>query len=289
MEFERCLKQAVYVSATPGPYELGHAAGEVVEQILRPTGLMDPVIEVRPAKGQVDHLLGEVRTEVAQGGRVLITTLTKRMAEDLSEYYHDLGIKVRYLHSDIKTLERAEILRDLRRGVFDVLVGINLLREGLDLPEVTLVAILDADKEGYLRSYRSLIQTAGRAARNVRGHVILYGDTVTDSMRMALAETERRRTIQAAYNIRHGIVPVSIKKDVLSLEYATEDMGAVLLDLAAESSPVYGTEEAAGQIIKRLEIEMKAAAKELEFERAAALRNRIRAVKLKELELKSER
>jgi excinuclease ABC subunit B len=287
-EFERCLNQAVYVSATPGSYELGHAAGEVVEQILRPTGLMDPVIEVRPAKGQVDHLLGEVRSETAQGGRVLITTLTKRMAEDLSEYYHDLGIKVRYLHSDIKTLERAEIIRDLRRGVFDVLVGINLLREGLDLPEVTLVAILDADKEGYLRSYRSLIQTAGRAARNVRGHVILYGDTVTDSMRMALTETERRRTIQSDYNAKHGIVPVSIKKDVLSLDYSTEEMGAVQLDLAAESPAVYETAEAAESIIQRLEIEMKAAAKELEFERAALLRNRIRALKLKELELKPE-
>jgi excinuclease ABC subunit B len=287
-EFERCLTQAVYISATPGPYELGHAAGEVVEQILRPTGLMDPVIEVRPAKGQVDHLLGEVQTEVAQGGRVLITTLTKRMAEDLSEYYHDLGIKVRYLHSDIKTLERAEIIRDLRRGVFDVLVGINLLREGLDLPEVTLVAILDADKEGYLRSYRSLIQTAGRAARNVRGHVILYGDAVTDSMQMALAETGRRRTIQAEYNARHGIVPTSIKKDVLSLEYATAEMDDVQLDLAAESPAVYGTEEATEQIIKRLEMEMKAAAKELEFERAAALRNRIRALKMKELELKPD-
>ena len=287
-EFERCLTQAVYISATPGPYELGHAAGEVVEQILRPTGLMDPVIEVRPAKGQVDHLLGEVRTEVAQGGRVLITTLTKRMAEDLSEYYHDLGIKVRYLHSDIKTLERAEIIRDLRRGVFDVLVGINLLREGLDLPEVTLVAILDADKEGYLRSYRSLIQTAGRAARNVRGHVILYGDVVTGSMQMAIDETGRRRTIQADYNARHGIVPTSIKKDVLSLEYATADMDDVQLDLAAESPAIYGTEEATEQIIKRLETEMKAAAKELEFERAAALRNRIRALKMKELELKPE-
>jgi excinuclease ABC subunit B len=287
-EFERCLTQAVYISATPGPYELGHAAGEVVEQILRPTGLMDPVIEVRPAKGQVDHLLGEVRTEVAQGGRVLITTLTKRMAEDLSEYYHDLGIKVRYLHSDIKTLERAEIIRDLRRGVFDVLVGINLLREGLDLPEVTLVAILDADKEGYLRSYRSLIQTAGRAARNVRGHVILYGDAVTDSMQMALAETGRRRTIQADYNARHGIVPTSIKKDVLSLKYATAEMDDMQLDLAAESLAVYGAEEATEQIIKRLETEMKAAAKELEFERAAALRNRIRALKMKELELKPE-
>ncbi len=287
-EFERCLSQAVYVSATPGSYELGHAAGEVVEQILRPTGLMDPVIEVRPAKGQVDHLLGEVRAETAQGGRVLITTLTKRMAEDLSEYYHDLGIKVRYLHSDIKTLERAEIIQDLRRGVFDVLVGINLLREGLDLPEVTLVAILDADKEGYLRSYRSLIQTAGRAARNVRGHVILYGDAVTDSMRMALTETERRRTIQADYNTRHGIVPTSIKKDVLSLEYATAETDAVQLDLAAESPAVYGAEEATEQIIKRLETEMKAAAKELEFERAAAIRNRIRALRLKGLEMKPE-
>jgi excinuclease ABC subunit B len=287
-EFERCLNQAVYVSATPGPYELGHTAGEVVEQILRPTGLMDPVIEVRPAKGQVDHLLGEVRTETAQGGRVLITTLTKRMAEDLSEYYHDLGLKVRYLHSDIKTLERAEIIQDLRRGVFDVLVGINLLREGLDLPEVTLVAILDADKEGYLRSYRSLIQTAGRAARHVRGHVILYGDTVTDSMRMALTETDRRRRIQADYNTKHGIVPVSIKKDVVSLEYATEETGAVQLDLAAESPAVYGTADATASIIKRLEMEMKAAAKELEFERAALLRNRIRALKLKELELKPD-
>ncbi len=288
-EFEHCLNQAVYVSATPGSYELGQAAGEVVEQILRPTGLMDPVIVVRPAKGQVDHLLGEVRAEVAQGGRVLITTLTKRMAEDLSEYYHDLGIKVRYLHSDIKTLERAEIIRDLRRGVFDVLVGINLLREGLDLPEVTLVAILDADKEGYLRSYRSLIQTAGRAARNVRGHVMMYGDTVTDSMRMALMETERRRAIQADYNTKHGIVPMSITKDVLLLEYSTKEMEAVQLDLAAESPAVYEIGEAADSIIKRLEMEMKAAAKELEFERAAVLRNRIRALKLKELELKSER
>ncbi len=287
-EFERCLTQVVYVSATPGPYELGHAAGEVVEQILRPTGLMDPLIEVRPAKGQVDHLLGEVRTEVAQGGRVLITTLTKRMAEDLSEYYHDLGIKVRYLHSDIKTLERAEIIHDLRRGVFDVLVGINLLREGLDLPEVTLVAILDADKEGYLRSYRSLIQTAGRAARNVRGHVILYGDVVTDSMQMAIDETGRRRTIQADYNAKHGIVPTSIMKDVLSLEYAAAEMDYVQLDLVAESPAIYGTEEATEQIIKRLETEMKAAAKELEFERAAAIRNQIRALRMRELELKPE-
>jgi len=287
-EFERCFMQVVCVSATPGPYELGHAAGEVVEQIIRPTGLMDPVIEVRPAKGQVDHLLGEVRAEVAQGGRVLITTLTKRMAEDLSEYYHDLGIKVRYLHSDIKTLERAEILQDLRRGTFDVLVGINLLREGLDLPEVTLVAILDADKEGYLRSYRALIQTAGRAARNLRGHVILYGDVVTASMQMAIDETGRRRTIQAAYNAKHGIVPTSIKKDVLSLEYAVSELDYVQLDLVAETPASYGIEESTAQIIKRLEVDMKAAAKELEFERAATIRNKIRALRLRELELKSE-
>ncbi len=287
-EFERCLTQAVYVSATPGPYELGHTAGEVVEQIIRPTGLMDPVIEVRPAKGQVDDLLGEVRAEVAQGGRVLITTLTKRMSEDLSEYYHDLGIKVRYLHSDIKTLERAEIIRDLRRGVFDVLVGINLLREGLDLPEVTLVAILDADKEGYLRSYRSLIQTAGRAARNLRGHVILYGDAVTASMQMAIDETGRRRTIQADYNAKHGIVPTSIKKDVLSLDYATAEVETVQLDLVAESPALYGAEQVTEQVIKRLETEMKAAAKQLDFERAATLRNKIRALKLQALELNSE-
>jgi len=287
-EFERCLAQAVYVSATPGPYELAHADGEVVEQILRPTGLMDPIVDVRPAKGQVDHLLGEVRAEAARGGRVLITTLTKRMAEDLSEYYHDLGIKVRYLHSDIKTLERAEIIRDLRRGIFDVLVGINLLREGLDLPEVTLVAILDADKEGYLRSYRALIQTAGRAARNVRGRVIFYGDTVTVSMQMALAETDRRRTIQAEYNTRHGIVPASIKKDVLSLQYATGNMDAEQLNLVAESPVTYESAESTEQIIKRLEAEMKTAAKELEFERAAVLRNRIRALKMKELELRPE-
>src|SRR5262245_15205349 len=287
-EFERLLNQVIHVSATPGPYELEHSGGIVVEQIIRPTGLLDPIIEVRPAKGQVDHLLGEVRTETAQGGRVLITTLTKRMAEDLSEYYHDLGIKVRYLHSDIKTLERAEIIQDLRRGVFDVLVGINLLREGLDLPEVTLVAILDADKEGYLRSYRALIQTAGRAARNVRGHVIMYGDAVTDSMRMAIDETGRRRKIQADYNARQGIVPTSIKKDILSLEYATADTEEVQLGLAAESPAEYERDEAVEELIHRLEIEMKAAAKELEFERAASLRNRIRALKLRELEKRSE-
>jgi excinuclease ABC subunit B len=286
-EFERCLNQVVYVSATPGPYELDHAHGHVVEQIIRPTGLMDPVIDVRPAKGQVDHLLSEVRAEVARGGRVLVTTLTKRMAEDLTEYYHDLGVKVRYLHSDIKTLERAEIVRDLRRGVFDVLVGINLLREGLDLPEVSLVAILDADKEGYLRSHRSLIQTAGRAARHVRGRVILYGDLMTDSMRLAVDETARRRRIQADYNQAHGIVPESVRKEILPLEYAAAEMDYVKLDLAAESQSAYATDEAIEETVHRLELEMKAAAKELEFERAAALRNRIRELRMKDLELKS--
>ncbi|HEX9154764.1 MAG TPA: excinuclease ABC subunit UvrB [Nitrospira sp.] len=287
-EFERCINQVVYVSATPGPYELEHVNGEVIEQIIRPTGLLDPLIDVHPAKGQVDHLLGQVRAEVSGGGRVLVTTLTKRMAEDLSEYYHELGIKVRYLHSDIKTLERAEIVRDLRRGVFDVLVGINLLREGLDIPEVSLVAILDADKEGYLRSFRSLIQTAGRAARNVRGRVTLYGDVVTDSMKAAIDETVRRRRIQADYNAAHGIVPASIKKDIPALEYADAYVEPEQLALAAESENEYGTEEACEQLIKRLELEMKAAAKELEFERAAAIRNRIRTLKLKDLELKSE-
>ena len=287
-EFERLLNQVIHVSATPGPYELEHAGGVVVEQIIRPTGLLDPVIEVRPAKGQVDHLLGEVRAEVAQGGRVLVTTLTKRMAEDLCEYYHDLGIKVRYLHSDIKTLERAEIIRDLRLGRFDILIGINLLREGLDLPEVSLVAILDADKEGYLRSFRSLIQTAGRAARNVRGRVLLYGDATTESMKQAITETARRRNIQAEFNERHGIVPKSISKDVPLLDYAEPYVEPEQLMLAAESPAEYDKDEAVEQLIHRLEIEMKTAAKELEFERAALLRNRIRALKLQELELKSE-
>jgi excinuclease ABC subunit B len=288
-EFEQLLNQVIHVSATPGPYELEHAGGIVVEQIIRPTGLLDPVIEVQPAKGQVDHLLGEVRTEIAKGGRVLVTTLTKRMAEDLSEYYHELGIKVRYLHSDIKTLERAEIIRDLRLGRFDVLIGINLLREGLDLPEVVLVAILDADKEGYLRSYRSLIQTAGRAARHVRGRALLYGDATTDSMKQAIAETARRRSIQAEFNERHGIVPTSIKKDVPLLDYVQVYAEPEQLVLAAESPADYDKDEAVEQLIHRLEIEMKAAAKELEFERAASLRNRIRALKLRELEMKSER
>ncbi len=284
-EFEQCMNQVLSVSATPGPYELQHARGAVVEQIIRPTGLMDPVVEVRPARGQVDDLLGQARAEVARGHRVLVTTLTKRMAEDLTEYLHDLGIRVRYLHSDIKTLERAEIVRDLRRGVFDVLVGINLLREGLDIPEVSLVAILDADKEGYLRSHRSLIQTAGRAARNTDGRVILYGDRVTDSMRLALEETGRRRRLQADYNHTHGITPETIKKGIPELEYKMVQADYVSLDLAAESVPVYENTGETGALIEQLEGEMKAAAKQLEFERAAALRDRIRALKMKELEV----
>ena len=286
-EFESCLNQVVYVSATPGRYELEHAGRDVVEQIVRPTGLMDPPIDVVPAKGQVDHLLGQVRAEVAKGGRVLVTTLTKRMAEDLTEYYHDLGIKVRYLHSDIKTLERAEIVRDLRCGTFHVLVGINLLREGLDLPEVSLVAILDADKEGYLRSYRALIQTAGRAARNLEGRVIFYGDGVTDSMKQAIEETNRRRGIQAEYNRIHGIIPVGITKGIPSLEYAVADMDYVRLDRAAESIEPYGSSESTDQLIEQLESEMKAAAKELAFERAAELRNQIRSLRLQALNAKS--
>jgi excinuclease ABC subunit B len=284
-EFEQCVNQAVYVSATPGPYELKHAGGHVVEQIIRPTGLMDPVIEVRPARGQVDDLLAEVRAEATRGHRVLVTTLTKRMAEDLTEYFHDLGVKVRYLHSDIKTLERAEIVRDLRRGVFDVLVGINLLREGLDLPEVSLVAILDADKEGYLRSHRSLIQTAGRAARNSEGRVIFYGDAATESMRLAIEETARRRRMQAEYNLAHGIIPQSVKKAIPDLDYQMAELDYVQLEVAAERPASYAQPGGRERLIQQLEAEMKAAAKELQFERAAQLRDRIRALRLEELEL----
>ena len=285
-EFERMIHQVVYVSATPGPYELKRSGHDVVEQIIRPTGLTDPVIEVRPARGQVDDLLGEVRAVAAKGHRVLVTTLTKRMAEDLTEYFHELGVRVRYLHSDIKTLERTEIVRDLRRGAFDVLVGINLLREGLDIPEVSLVAILDADKEGYLRSHRSLIQTAGRAARNVEGRVIFYGDGVTESMRMAIDETVRRRRIQEDYNKAHGITPQSVQKGIPAIEYHMAELDYVELPFAAEPAVPYQKAAAVDTEIQRLESEMKAAAKALEFERAAALRDQLRALRLRELELR---
>jgi excinuclease ABC subunit B len=280
-EFEACMNQVVYVSATPGPYELKHAGKALVEQIIRPTGLIDPVMDVKPAKGQVEHLLGEIRLRVAKGQRVLVTTLTKRMAEDLTEYYHDQGLKVRYLHSDIKTLERAEIIRDLRRGVFDVLVGINLLREGLDLPEVSLVAVLDADKEGFLRGYRALVQTAGRAARHSEGTVILYGDVITDSMRKTLDETGRRRTIQLAYNVEHGITPETIKKRIHDLEYQLAEADYLDVSLAAEAVEAYGAEGDLEQKIAALEKDMKVAAKALEFERAAQLRDTIRALRQK--------
>jgi len=287
-EFERHLNQAVHVSATPGPYELercrdARGRDRIVEQIIRPTGLMDPGIRVRPATGQVDDLLGEIKKRVARKERVLVTTLTKRMAEDLTEYYHELGLKVRYLHSEVETLERTEIIRDLRLGKFDILIGINLLREGLDLPEVSLVAILDADKEGYLRSYRSLIQTAGRAARNVSGEVILYADAETDSMRQTIRETERRRKIQLEYNQAHGITPETIKKGIPETLYEISEADYFTVPVAGEETEDYLPLNEIPGIIRSLEKEMRAAAKELKFEKAAELRDRIK--KLKETEL----
>jgi excinuclease ABC subunit B len=284
-EWEERVRQVVFVSATPGPYELTKAGGVVVEQVIRPTGLMDPPIEVRPVRGQVDDLLKEIRERVARQERVLVTTLTKRMAEDLTTYYQELGVKVRYLHSDIDTLERVEILRDLRRGAFDVLVGINLLREGLDLPEVSLVAILDADKEGFLRSSGSLIQTSGRAARNVNGQVIMYADTMTASMKSAMAETERRRALQAAYNVEHGITPESVVRqidDVLSSVYERDyTTGPV----QRESREPFRTQAELEAEIRRLEGEMKAAAANLDFERAASLRDALKTLRSRELGL----
>ncbi|HEX7101619.1 MAG TPA: excinuclease ABC subunit UvrB, partial [Nitrolancea sp.] len=276
-EFERHVRQAVYVSATPGPYEFEHSE-QVVEQVIRPTGLVDPEISVRPTKGQIDDLLGEIHHRVARGERALITTLTKKMAEDLTDYMKEVGIRAHYLHSDIETLERVEILRDLRLGVYDVVVGINLLREGLDLPEVSLVAILDADKEGYLRSTNSLIQTVGRASRHVDGLVIMYADNVTDSMRRAIDETYRRRAIQIAYNEEHGITPRGIIKQIRDI---TERVKAV-----AEEQGIYNADSKPGAIaeippdemarlIKDLERQMKDASKQLEFERAALLRDQI--------------
>jgi excinuclease ABC subunit B len=284
-EWEQRVPQVVFVSATPGPYELTKAQGVVVEQVIRPTGLMDPPIEVRPVRGQVDDLLAEIRARAERRERVLVTTLTKRMAEDLTTYYQELGVRVRYLHSDIDTLERVEILRDLRRGVFDVLVGINLLREGLDLPEVSLVAVLDADKEGFLRSSGSLIQTAGRAARHVHGQVIMYADTMTASMKGAIAETERRRALQAAYNEAHGITPESVVRqidDVLSSVYERDYAAG---PLTREPRERFRTQAELDAEIARLEREMRAAAANMEFERAAALRDLLKDLRGRELGL----
>jgi excinuclease ABC subunit B len=286
-EFEQRLGQIVYVSATPGPYELQKAGGVVVEQVIRPTGLMDPVVLVRPVAGQVDDLLAEIRVRAERNERVLVTTLTKRMAEDLTEYYHDLGVRVRYLHSDIETLERVKILRDLRKGEFDVLVGINLLREGLDLPEVSLVAILDADKEGFLRSGGSLIQTIGRAARHVEGTAILYADKMTDSMKVAIEETNRRRALQETYNREHGITPESVKKNIaelLSSVYEADYAGVP--EMEAEDEEKWRTVEEIDKEIKLLEKRMREAARNLEFERAAELRDRIKTLRTREFGLK---
>jgi excinuclease ABC subunit B len=288
-EWEKRVGQVMYVSATPGPYELRLSGGAVVEQIIRPTGLVDPVIDVRSVKGQVDDLLGEIRDRAARSERVLVTTLTKRMAEDLTQYYQELGVKVRYLHSDIDTLERIEILRDLRRGVFDVLVGINLLREGLDLPEVSLVAILDADKEGFLRSSGSLIQTVGRAARNVNGRAIMYADVTTDSMRTAIAETDRRRKIQEAYNEENGITPASIVKSIDEVLTSVYEQDYVTVGKTADEAGQFKTTGELEAFVSGLQQQMKAAAANLEFEKAASLRDRIKQLKTRELGLAGSR
>ena len=278
-EFETRIAQVIYVSATPADFELERGKGSLVELIVRPTGLTDPPITLKKAENQVDDLLEEILACVSKNERVLITTLTKRMAEDLTEYYSDLGIKVRYLHSDIGTLERMEIIRDLRIGVFDVLIGINLLREGLDIPEVSLVAVLDADKEGFLRSARSLIQTCGRAARNINGRVLMYCDVVTNSMQQAINETNRRRTIQEKFNAEHNIIPAGIEKAITRIFGQIYDYGAVSEDKVAETISRYKSLDNIDDIISNLEKEMEEAAKELEFERAAELRDRISDIK----------
>jgi excinuclease ABC subunit B len=279
-EFEHRVNQLVYVSATPGPYELTKSAGVVVEQIIRPTGLVDPSVEIRPVKGQVDDLLGEIRKRADANQRVLVTTLTKRMSEDLAEYYSEVGVRCRYLHSEVSTLDRIKILRDLRRGEFDALIGINLLREGLDLPEVSLVAILDADKEGFLRSAGSLIQTMGRAARHVEGHAILYADVMTDSMRKALGETSRRRTVQLDYNERNGIVPQSIVKPIDMCLVAVAEGDYVTVSLEEDEDVEGLTPEQRQRFVAELEEKMREAARKFEFEKAAQLRDRVKALKL---------
>jgi excinuclease ABC subunit B len=284
-EWETRVGQVVFVSATPGPYELSKSQGVVVEQIIRPTGLIDPPIDVRPVKGQVDDLLQEIRVRSARGERVLVTTLTKRMAEDLTQYYQELGVKVRYLHSDIETLERVQILRDLRRGEFDVLVGINLLREGLDLPEVSLVAILDADKEGFLRSAGSLIQTSGRAARNVNGRVIMYADKVTDSMRGAIGETDRRRALQHAYNEEHGITPQSIVKQIDEVMSSVYERDYMTPPQTGEGAERFRTQAELDAHIEHLQAGMRAAAANLDFEKAASIRDEIKRLRNPELGL----
>jgi excinuclease ABC subunit B len=284
-EWEKRVGQVIFVSATPGDYELSKTGGVVVEQLVRPTGLLDPKVEVRPVRGQVDDLLDEVRQCVSRGERALVTTLTKRMAEDLCEYYTELGIRVRYLHSEIDTLERVKILRDLRRGDFDVLIGVNLLREGLDLPEVSLVAILDADKEGFLRSARSLIQTIGRCARNINATAILYADRITDSMKEAIGETSRRRAKQTEYNKQHGITPQTIIKPIEETLVSIIEADYFRVPLELEEDEVVG--DGLEDKIKRLEMEMREAARELQFERAAELRDRIKALKSKRLEVVS--
>ena len=284
-EFEVVVPQVIYVSATPADYELRKAQGVVVEQIIRPTGLMDPQIRVRPAEHQVDDLIGEIRRRAERNERILVTTLTKKMAEDLTEYLTDMGIRVRYLHSDINTIERMEIIRDLRLGRFDVLVGINLLREGLDIPEVSLVSILDADKEGFLRSERSLIQTCGRAARNVAGEVILYGSEVTPSMSRAVEETKRRRLMQAEYNEKHGITPESIRKEIHNILDSVYECDYVTVPAVEEEVSEYKTVEELDQHIAGLDKQMKEAARKLEFEEAARLRDEIRDLKEQRLEV----
>ncbi len=281
-EFEQRIYQAIYISATPGNYELDKTHGKIVEQVIRPTGLMDPRISIRPIKGQVDDLLGEIRKRADNGERVLVTTLTKRMAEDLTDYYQEIGIKARYLHSDIDTIERVAILRDLRLGRFDALIGVNLLREGLDLPEVSLVAILDADKKGFLRSERSLIQTAGRAARNINGEVIFYADTVTSSMQKAIDETNRRRAVQERYNRENGITPETVKsniKDVLGSVYEADYWTVPVI---SEEELRYEYDD---NLIRKLETDMKDAAQRLDFERAAELRDRLTAIRKRQVEI----
>src|SRR5262245_10549772 len=281
-EFEERVNQVIYVSATPGPYELTRSAGVVVEQIIRPTGLIDPPVEVRPVKGQIDDLLHEIRDRVKQGERVLVTTLTKRMAEDLAEYYSEVGVRCRYMHSEIETLERIKLLRDLRRGEFDVLIGINLLREGLDLPEVSLVAVLDADKEGFLRSSGSLIQTVGRCARNVNGRAILYADRMTDSMQRAMDETNRRRAIQQVYNQQHGIVPQTIIRPVAMSLAGIAQSDYVGVTEATEGTPEFKRQDELDAYTIRLEAGMREAAKRFELETASRMRDTVRDLRTKE-------